>query len=70
MPIESILIYFLAPHPTIFLHKVIQGEYCAVEHSCPRLEASPCAYPYNYSKTTLRNNNLPVGLSRSQSILT
>lgn len=70
MLIDSILTYLLDPSFIIFLCGVIQGDYCAVVHSCPCLGASPCACPYDYSDITLRNNNLPVGLSCSQPIST
>lgn len=68
--IDSILTYFLASSLTIFLHGVIQGDCCAVVHTCSCSGASPCACPYGYSNTTLRNNNLPVKLSCSQLIST
>lgn len=67
-PIDSILTYFLASSLTIFLHGVIQGDCCAVVHTCSCSGASPCACPYGYSNTTLRNNNLPVELSCSANI--
>lgn len=45
MPMDSIQTYLLAPSLTLFLHRVIQGDCCAVVHSCPCSEASPCACP-------------------------
>lgn len=45
MPMDSIQTHLLAPSLTLFLHGVIQGDCCALVHSCPCSEASRCACP-------------------------